>query len=450
MKIISWNVNGLMACMEKDGFTPITALKPDVVCLQEVKTQRRPKVLPGYHHYWETGKREGYAGVLTMARKEPLDVRMGLGKESLDREGRIITLEYETVFIINAYSPNSQESPDRRAFRARWDEALLAFVRDLVEIKPVILCGDLNVTRAAIDVFPENTRLQEKEKGYISPERDNLEALLDIGFVDAFRYLHPEQEGAYTWWSARFDKRSLNDGWRLDYFLVDRRLSRKISQVAHCTEIFGYDHCPIELKINISDRQGEKFDRSTLRTVRPSIDFPDEYLGELWDSTDWQVAKAVLAELQKQLSLAAYQQDDEKIAALQKQLVRRVEVKQLAVQKVCSGDSGPGVDGIKWKTSGEKMRAALMLTSKNYHAQPLRDIIVKSRTTGKERTYGLPTYFDRAMQVLYGFSLAPVLEAWGEKKSLRSGRAARRWTPTHISWKTCKGRTRRNLWPLSM
>lgn len=426
MKIISWNVNGLMACMGKDGFTPIAALKPDIVCCQEVKTQRRPKVLAGSFHYWETGKREGYAGVLTMAKREPLDVRMGLGKESLDREGRIITLEYESVYIVNAYSPNSQESPDRRAFRARWDEALLSYVQKLKDSKPVIICGDFNVTRSAIDVFPENTRIQEKEKGYISIERDNLETLLDAGLVDAYRYLYPEQEGAYTWWSARFDKRSQNDGWRLDYFLVDRRLARKISQVTHRIEIYGSDHCPIELKINISDRLGEKFDRTTLKTIRPSIDFPDEFLGEFWENTDWQAAREILAEMQKQIALAAYRHDDEKITALQKQLVRRVEVKQLAVQKVCSGDSGPGVDGIKWKTPGEKMRAALMLTSKGYQAKPMRDIIVKSKSTGKERTYGLPTYFDRAMQVLYGFSLSPVLEAWGEKKSFafREGRSA--------------------------
>lgn len=426
MKIISWNVNGLTACMEKDGFAPIISLNPDIVCCQEVKTQRRPKVLPGYFHYWETGKREGYAGVLTMVKREPLDVRMGLGIESLDREGRIITLEYESVFIVNAYSPNSQESPDRRAFRARWDKALLAYVKQLLDIKPVIFCGDMNVTRSPIDVFPENTRIQEKEKGYISIERDNLETLLDTGLVDAYRHLYPEQEGAYTWWSARFDKRSQNDGWRLDYFLVDRRLARKIAQVTHRTEIYGSDHSPIELKINISDRLGEKFDRTTLKTMRPSIDFPDEFLGEFWENTDWQAAREILAELQKQIALAAYRHDDEKITALQKQLVRRVEIKQLAVQKVCSGDSGPGVDGVKWKTPGEKMRAALMLTSKEFQAKPLRDIIVKSKSTGKERTYGLPTYFDRAMQVLYGFSLAPVLEAWGEKKSFafREGRSA--------------------------
>ena len=178
--------------------------------------------------------------------------------------------------------------------------------------------------------------------------------------------------------------------------------------------------------INLSEQLGEIFDRSALKTMRPSIDFPEEFLKELWESTDWQAAKEILADLQKQIALAAYRRDNEKITALQKQLVRRVEIKLLAVQKVCSSDSGPGVDGIKWKTPGEKMRAALMLTSKGFQAKPMRDIIVKSKSTGHERTYGLPTFHDRAMQVLYGFSLAPVLETWGEKKSFafREGRSA--------------------------
>lgn len=202
--------------------------------------------------------------------------------------------------------------------------------------KPVIVCGDFNVTRSAIDVFPENTRIQEQEKGYMSLERDSLETLLGSGFVDAFRHLHPDQEGAYTWWSQRFEKRSLNDGWRLDYFLVDCHLAKRIHAVEHHTEIYGSDHCPIELKIRLTYIPGERFDRSMLRTMRPSIDFPDDYLGELWEETDWQEAERILADLQKKLALAAYQHDDERIKSLQTQLVRRTEIKQLAVRKVCS------------------------------------------------------------------------------------------------------------------
>ena len=428
MQIVSWNVNGLMACIDKKGFEPIQALNPDIVCCQEVRTQRRPKILPGYIHYWETSKREGYAGVLTMVKKEPVKAMTGLGNERLDREGRIITLDYQAFYLINAYFPNANalDGPDRRSFRARWDEALLSYVGDLMESKPVIICGDFNVTRSGIDVFPENTRIQEQEKGYISVERDNLEALLDSGFVDAYRHLRPDQEGAYTWWSQRFDKRSLNDGWRLDYFLVARQLAKRIKGVEHLTEIYGSDHCPVLLKIHLNYAAGEKFDRSQLRTMRPSIDFPDKFLGELWNEIDWPAAERTLADLQKQLAMAAQRRDQEKITALQKLIVRRTEVKQLAVRKVCAGDSGPGVDGVKWKEPWEKMRAALMLNSQGYRAQPLRNIIVKNKVTGRERTYGLPTYFDRAMQVLYRYSLAPVLEAWGDRKSFafREGRSA--------------------------
>lgn len=298
----------------------ISWLDPDIVCLQEVRTSRRPKVLPGYTHYWETGQREGYAGVLTMAKHEPLSVDMGLGNESLDREGRIVTLEYETFYIINAYTPNAQDGPDRRAFRARWDVAFLNYVKRLLDSKPVMICGEMNVTRSAIDVFPGNTRIQEQEKGYISEEREDLEKLLDIGLVDAYRYLHPDREGAYTWWSARFDKRSRNDGWRLDYFLVDRRLAKRITQTTHRTEIYGSDHCPIELKISLNYRAGEKFDRSALETKKPSVDFPDEFLGELWEKTDWQAAEQILADMQKELALATYRHDDERVTALQRSL----------------------------------------------------------------------------------------------------------------------------------
>ena len=426
MKIISWNVNGLMACLEKNGFEPIAALRPDIVCCQEVKTRQRPKVLPGYYHFWETGQREGYAGVLTLAQKEPLRVLPGLGNASLDQEGRIITLEYETFFLINAYYPNSQDSPFRRDYRERWDKALFDFVQNLSASKTVLICGDFNVTRAAIDIFPENTRLMEKEKGYISDERSSLETLLDSGYIDAFRYLYPDKPGAYTWWSQRFDKRSKNDGWRLDYFVVPKLLSKRITEVIHHTDIFGSDHCPIELRLHLPYCHGESFDKGQLAQRRPRIDFPDSYLAEIWDSTDWVVVENNLAEMQKRLAIAASKRDTQLIAAIQKQIVRTTENKMLAVRKVCSGNSGPGVDGVKWKESDEKMRAALMLNSKGYHAEPMRNIIVHSKATGRDRTYGLPTYFDRAMQVLYGFSLAPVLESWGEKKSFafRRGRSA--------------------------
>lgn len=212
MKIVSWNVNGLLACIGKGGFIPIV-------------------------------------GMLTMSLREPLSIRRGLGIPALDREGRLLTLEFPAFFLLNAYLPNSQDGPHRRA----WDAAFFDFVqKKLGQEKPVTICGDFNVTRSALDIFPGNTRLMWAEAGYMSEERAALEKLLGSGFVDAYLSLHPEQAGAYTWWSHRFSKRDVNDGWRLDYFPVSRKLSKKIVSAIHCTEIYGSDHCPIGLDMHLS------------------------------------------------------------------------------------------------------------------------------------------------------------------------------------------------------
>lgn len=228
MKIISWNVNGLLACMEKGGFVPAAQMQPDIVCCQEVKTRQQPEVLPSYHHYWNPSQRQGYAGMLTMSRQEPLSIRRGLGVSTLDQEGRLLTLEFPAFFLINAYFPNSQDGPQRRAYRSAWDAAFFDFVQGLEQEKPVVVCGDLNVTRSPIDIYPGNTRLMEAEAGYMAEERAALEKLLESGFVDAYRNLHPKQAGAYTWWSHRFSKRDVNDGWRLDYFCVKKINLQKV------------------------------------------------------------------------------------------------------------------------------------------------------------------------------------------------------------------------------
>ena len=225
--------------MEKGGFTPIANLQPDIVCCQEVKTHQQPELMPGFRHYWNHSQRHGYAGMLTMCQREPLSVRRGLGIPELDLEGRLLTLEYPSFFLINAYFPNSQDGPHRRAYRSAWDAAFFDFVQELEQEKPVVICGDLNVTRSAIDIYPENTRLMWAEAGYMSEERASLENLLESGFVDVYRHLYPKQAGAYTWWSHRFHKREPGDGWRLDYFLVSRKISRKINSITHHTEILG-------------------------------------------------------------------------------------------------------------------------------------------------------------------------------------------------------------------
>ena len=252
MKIVSWNVNGLLACMGKGGFIPIAGMQPDIVCCQEVKTHQQPEVLPGYFHYWQASQRKGYAGVLTMSLREPLSVRRGLDIPRLDVEGRLLTLEFPAFSLLNAYFPNSQDGPHRRAYRSAWDAAFFDFVQKLGQEKTVLICGDFNVTRSAIDIFPGNTRLMWAEAGYMSEERAALEKLLGSGFVDGYRWFHPGQSGAYTWWSHRFNKRSKDDGWRLDYFLIPREAVKKITAVTHHTDLLGSDHCPIGLDIHMA------------------------------------------------------------------------------------------------------------------------------------------------------------------------------------------------------
>lgn len=251
MKIISWNVNGLMPCLVNGSLGPLNGLAPDLVCFQETRTNERPEIMTGYHHFWNSSERSGYAGVLTVSRHEPLSVRFGLGDTGLDREGRIIVAEFEDFYSVNAYFPKAQASSARHTYRMKWDEALREKMLALDLEKPVILCGDFNTTRSSLDVYPENERLIWSEQGYMSEERESLEELLENGFTDAFRSLYPDLPGAYTWWSNRLNKRRENRGWRLDYFCVSDRIVPAITDVQHRTEIMGSDHCPIMLEIAI-------------------------------------------------------------------------------------------------------------------------------------------------------------------------------------------------------
>lgn len=245
-KIVSWNLNGLMSCIESGSTKPIMGLDPAVICFQEIRTQQEPVVYPKYHHFWLHSERDGYAGVLSMSLQEPLNVRYGVGDPRLDREGRLIALEFDNFWSVNAYFPQSHGKLDRHIFRMDWDEALLDLMLELDEKKPVVLCGDFNVTRGPIDFFPENTRLMWAEEGYMSEERDDLETLFENGFTDVFRWKYPE-EVSYTWWSNRLNKREENRGWRLDYFVVSDRLLPKVDYIHHFTRLTGSDHCPIML-----------------------------------------------------------------------------------------------------------------------------------------------------------------------------------------------------------
>ena len=249
MKIASWNVNGIMPCLANSSFDPLIRLSPDIVCIQEVRTNQRPDAIPPFHHFWNSSERSGYAGVLSATQKEPLGVVYGLGDSALDREGRLLTLEFERFYSVNAYFPQSQGSLARHNYRMAWDEALREKLLALDKHKPVILCGDFNTTRSLLDVYPENERIFWAEQGYMSEERESLEELLEAGFTDVFRSFYPEQAGAYTWWSNRLNKRKQNRGWRLDYFCVSNRIVSDVQAIQHHTEIFGSDHCPILMEI---------------------------------------------------------------------------------------------------------------------------------------------------------------------------------------------------------
>lgn len=250
MKIISWNLNGLLSCVRNRSFEPIANLVPDVVCCQEIRTKQRMEVIQSYKHYWNPSERDGFHGTMSLTRSAPLRIIKGIEAMGGDEEGRVLTLELPGFFIVNTYVPNSQKNLRRRKFRAQWDEQFRLFINCLQAKKPVIICGDFNVAFSEIDVYPENLRQYWARQGFISEEKSNMDALMEDGFIDAFRLLYPDRERAYTWWSNRLQKRKENRGWRLDYFLVSEELAPHIVDVLHLTDIMGSDHCPILLELD--------------------------------------------------------------------------------------------------------------------------------------------------------------------------------------------------------
>lgn len=251
MKLISWNVNGLRACLGK-GFTDaFEALDADFFCLQETKLQAGQVTLdlPGYHQFWNYAEKKGYSGTAIFAKKEPLSVRLGLGVPELDTEGRLITLEYENFFLVTCYTPNAQPELARIDHRLRWEDAFRDYLMGLDEKKPVLVCGDLNVAFSEIDL--KNPAANRGNAGFSDQERGAFGALLAAGFTDSFRHLYPDVTGAYSWWSYRFHAREKNAGWRIDYFLVSNRVKDQIQEASIHPEIFGSDHCPVELDIDL-------------------------------------------------------------------------------------------------------------------------------------------------------------------------------------------------------
>lgn len=250
MKLISWNVNGLRAAMEKGFLESFQALDADAFCLQETKVQpgQVSLELPGYHMYWNYAEKKGYSGTAVFLRQEPLSVRYGMGIEEHDHEGRVITLELADFFLVTVYTPNAQRELARLAYRMRWEDDFRAYLKGLEADKPVIVCGDLNVAHQPIDL--KNPASNQNNAGFSPQERGKMTELLASGFVDTFRYFHPEETGAYSWWSYMYHARERNAGWRIDYFLTSEALLPRLTGAAIHPEIFGSDHCPVELTLN--------------------------------------------------------------------------------------------------------------------------------------------------------------------------------------------------------
>ncbi len=252
MKLISWNVNGLRACCEKGFREAFASLDADFFCLQETKLQagQLDLAFEGYESYWSYAERKGYSGTAVFTRRSPLQVTYGLGIEEFDHEGRVITLEMPDFYLVTVYTPNSQDGLKRLDYRMAWDDAFRDYLRRLDAQKPVLACGDLNVAHREIDL--KNPKTNRRNAGFTDEERGKFTQLLGAGFVDTFRHFYPDLEGVYSWWSYRFRAREKNAGWRIDYFLASERLRDRLEGAKIHTEIFGSDHCPVEVTLRES------------------------------------------------------------------------------------------------------------------------------------------------------------------------------------------------------
>ena len=255
MKLISWNVNGLRAVINKGFKEFFKEIDADIFSIQETKMQEEQldenslKIFEGYNAYWNSAEKKGYSGTAIFTKQKPLNVIYGIGKEEHDKEGRVITLEFEKFYMVNIYTPNSKRELERLDYRQIWEDEIRAYLLDLNTKKPVVMCGDLNVAHNEIDL--KNPKTNRKNAGFTDEERTKMTELLNAGFVDTFRYKYPETEGKYSWWSYMFHAREKNAGWRIDYFIVSENLKDKIEDAKILDDIYGSDHCPVELDLNI-------------------------------------------------------------------------------------------------------------------------------------------------------------------------------------------------------
>ena len=249
MRFVSWNVNGLRACVKKGFLDYFNSVNADIFCVQETKLQEGQIELDlnGYNQYWNYAEKKGYSGVAIFSKLTPINVTYGLDIEEHDKEGRVITLEFPDFYFITVYTPNSKTELERLDYRMVWEDEFRKYMKDLEKEKPVVVCGDLNVAHKEIDL--KNPKTNRKNAGFTDEERNKFTELMDAGFIDTFRYFYPEQEGIYSWWSYRFKAREKNAGWRIDYFLTSASMKERLVSAKIHTEILGSDHCPVELVI---------------------------------------------------------------------------------------------------------------------------------------------------------------------------------------------------------
>ena len=249
MKFVSWNVNGIRACVQKGFLDFFKEADADIFCIQETKMQEGQLTLEldGYHQYWNSAVKKGYSGTAIFTKKEPVSVSYGIGIEEHDQEGRVITLEFEDFYFITVYTPNSQSELKRLDYRMKWEDDFRAWLKKLEEKKPVVFCGDLNVAHTEIDL--KNPKTNRKNAGFTDEERQKFTELLEAGYVDTFRYFYPDKEGIYSWWSYRFKAREKNAGWRIDYFCVSEGLKDRLKGAKILTDVYGSDHCPVILEM---------------------------------------------------------------------------------------------------------------------------------------------------------------------------------------------------------
>ena len=250
-KLISWNVNGLRACVNKGFLDFFKDIDADVFCVQETKLQEGQidLDLENYHQYWNYADKKGYSGTAMFTKEEPLSVKYGIGIDEHDHEGRVITAEFDTYYVVTCYTPNSQNELKRLDYRMKWEDDFLNYLKELEKTKPVILCGDLNVAHTEIDL--KNPKTNRKNAGFTDEEREKMTVLLSNGFTDTFRHFYPDKEGIYSWWSYRFKAREKNAGWRIDYFITSGSLDEKLIGASILTDVFGSDHCPVALEIDV-------------------------------------------------------------------------------------------------------------------------------------------------------------------------------------------------------